>query len=120
MDYKFINTGYLDAVAGEDNNILSEIIDIFKEQMPQMLQEMKELFAEKDYYSLGLLAHKAKSSIAIMGMDDLAALLKTFEIEAKEGEHTEKYEYYINRFEKDTAEAILELDDLISNRLKQK
>lgn len=119
MDYKLINTDYLDSVSGEDNNIMSEIICIFKEQVPQMLQEMKKLFNEKNYYSLGLLAHKAKSSVAIMGMDELAALLKSFETEAKEGKETDKYEYYINRFEKDTSEAMLELDDLINNRLKR-
>ncbi len=119
MDYKFINTDYLDSVSGEDDNTMSEIIGIFKEQVPQMLQEMKKLFTEKNYYTLGLLAHKAKSSVAIMGMDDLAALLKAFESEAKEGRETDKYEYYISRFEKDTSEAILELDDLISNRLKK-
>ena len=37
---------------------------------------MKSLLAEKNYNSLGLLAHKAKSSVAIMGMNDLADMLK--------------------------------------------
>ena len=120
MDYKLINTDYLDSVSGDDYNIMSEIIGIFKEQVPEILNEMKKLYTEKNYYSLGLLAHKAKSSVAIMGMNDLAVMLKSFELEAKEGKEADKYEYYINKFEKDTSEAIGELDDLISNRLKQK
>lgn len=120
MDYKLINTDYLDSVSGDDYNIMSEIIGIFKEQVPEILQEMKKLLSEKNYYSLGLLAHKAKSSVAIMGMDDLAVMLKSFELEAKEGKGTDKYEYYIGKFEKDTSEAVKELDDLITNRKKQK
>ena len=120
MDYKFINTEYLDSVSGEDNNIMLEIVNIFKDQVIEIQKEMKSLLAEKNYYSLGLLAHKAKSSVAIMGMGDLAAMLKSFELQAKEGKETGKYDTYISRFINDTGEAVKELDHLITNRLKQK
>jgi len=43
MDYKLINTDYLDSVSGDDYSIMSEIIGIFKEQVPEILQEMKKL-----------------------------------------------------------------------------
>jgi HPt (histidine-containing phosphotransfer) domain-containing protein len=66
-----------------------------------------------------MLAHKAKSSVAIMGMSDLATILKTLELQAKEGKELEKYQSYIDRFRTDTAEAIKELDDLVTNRLKK-
>ncbi len=48
-----------------------------------------------------------------MGMADLASMLKTFELEAKDGRNTENYEGYVRRFRDDTNEAIKELDDLI-------
>jgi hypothetical protein len=47
-------------------------------------------------------------------------LLKTFELQAKEGKETARYESYIAKFVYDTNEAVKELDDLISNRTKQK
>ncbi|MBG0861131.1 MAG: hypothetical protein IQL11_16660 [Bacteroidales bacterium] len=78
---------------------------------------MKTLLAEKKYQTLGLLAHKAKSSVAIMGMADLASMLKTFELQAKEGLEADKYESYIARFANETDGAVKELDDLINNRL---
>ena len=80
---------------------------------------MNSLLAEKNYTSLGLLAHKAKSSVAIMGMNDLAQMLKTFELQAKEGKESQLYDSYLTRFKSDTEEAVKELEDLINNRLNR-
>jgi HPt (histidine-containing phosphotransfer) domain-containing protein len=118
MDYKFINMEYLDSVSGGDTGIINEIVVIFKEQSVEIYNEMKSLLASKNYTSLGLLAHKAKSSVAIMGMSEMAIMLKTFELQAKEGREPQLYEHYVERFKSETEEAIRELDDLISKRLK--
>jgi len=120
MDYKFINTDYLDSVSDGDTEIIRELVNLFRDQVAETHIQMKRLFSEKDYNSLGLLAHKAKSSVLIMGMNDLGSMLKTLELQAKEGIETDKYESYITRFANDTSEAVNELDDLVNNRLKQK
>lgn len=116
MDYKFINTEYLDSVSGGDNEIVGEIVSMFKEQSGEIYQEMLTHFSERNYKLLGMLAHKAKSSVAIMGMNDLAVMLKTFELQAKEGIESGLYESYISRFRTETLEAIKELEDLVKNR----
>jgi len=113
MDYKFINTEYLDSVSGGDPEIINEIVVIFKGQSVEIYNEMNSLLAVKNYTSLGLLAHKAKSSVAIMGMNDLAQMLKTFELQAKEGKESQLYDSYIKRFKRETGEAVIELEDLI-------
>jgi HPt (histidine-containing phosphotransfer) domain-containing protein len=118
MSYKFINTEYLDSVSGGDPDIINEIVDLFKEQSREIYSEMKSLLSSKDYNSLGLLAHKAKSSVAIMGMEEMAILLKTFELQAKAGQEIHLYDSYIEKFRHDTGIAIQELDDLVSNRQK--
>jgi HPt (histidine-containing phosphotransfer) domain-containing protein len=119
MNYRFINPEYLDSVSGGDNEMIREIVNMFREQVVEMYNEMKSLLDDKNFYTLGRLAHKAKSSVAIMGMNELAGMLKTFELEAIEGKETEKYESYITRFRYETGEAVNELDDLVNNRLKQ-
>ena len=119
MDYKFINTEYLDSVAGGDNETIREIVNMFKGQVIEFHNEMKSFLVQKDYQSRGMLAHKAKSSVAIMGMNDLATMLKTFELQAKEGKEPEQYQAYIDRFRDDTAEAVKELDDLLINGIKK-
>lgn len=114
MEYKYINTEYLDSVSGGDKGVILEIVSMFREQTDEMYIEMKGLLAEKKYHNLGLLAHKAKSSVAIMGMSDLAAMLKDFELMAKENRDTEKYESFVARFRSDTSEALKELDHLVN------
>jgi HPt (histidine-containing phosphotransfer) domain-containing protein len=115
MDYKFINTEYLEMVAGGDNELLKELIGMFRDQVAEFNAEMSLLLNEKKYQALGRLAHKAKSSVAIMGMDSLANMLKTFELQAVDGKNPEKYEAYIARFESETLSALEELDDLVKN-----
>ena len=115
MDYKFINTEYLDSVSGGDSETTREIIEMFKEQSVEIYNDMKSYYHAKNYKSLGLLAHKAKSSVAIMGMNDLATMLKSFELQAREGIEPELYESYINRFKTETDAAATELDDLVKN-----
>ena len=115
MDYKFINTEYIESVTGGDIEIVKELVEIFRSQVIEITNEMKVLYSKGDYHTLGLLAHKAKSSVAIMGMNDLAVMLKTFEIEGKEGKNQGNYESYIKRYETDAGLAGLELENYINN-----
>jgi HPt (histidine-containing phosphotransfer) domain-containing protein len=109
---------YLDSVSGGDTGIIKELVDMFREQSVEIYNEMRSLLASKNYTSLGLLAHKAKSSVAIMGMSEMSILLKTFELQAKEGKESHLYDSYIEKFKNDTGEAVTELEDLIINRQK--
>jgi HPt (histidine-containing phosphotransfer) domain-containing protein len=120
MDYKFINMEYLDSVSGGDPEIIKEIVIIFKDQSVEIFNEMQTHLANKNYMALGLLAHKAKSSVAIMGMSELAVMLKTFELQAREGKETHLYESYISSFHQDTTEAVKELENLVNTRLSGK
>ena len=115
MEYKFINTEYLEMVAGGDPELLKELIGMFRDQVYEFNAEMKVLLSQKDYTALGNLAHKAKSSVAIMGMESLATMLKNFELQAKDGRNIDRYESYISRFENDTRSALAELDMLTNN-----
>jgi len=116
MDYKLINPEYLESVTGGEVSIIAELVDMFKEQVVEIHAEMKLSYSERDYKQLGLLAHKAKSSVAIMGMSELADMLKTLEYSAKADLIPEMYEVYINRFYDDSQAAIIELDEYLSTK----
>jgi HPt (histidine-containing phosphotransfer) domain-containing protein len=115
MKFNLINIGYLETITGGDSEIMNEIINIFIDQIPEFVTEMKSLLKKKDHYNLGLLAHKAKSSVAIMGLEELSIMLKEFEINAKANSEPEKYPVYISRFENDTEDAIIELKSYLNN-----
>ena len=114
--YRLINPEYLESVAGGEISIITELVNMFKEQIVEFHVEMKSLYSECEYKQLGMLAHKAKSSVAIMGMSALADILKTFELSAKESQTIEMYESYIDRFYNDTKAAVVELDDYLAKR----
>jgi HPt (histidine-containing phosphotransfer) domain-containing protein len=110
-----INVTYLEEVCGGSKEIIREMVDIFLEQVPQFYSEMRNLVDDKKYHDLGLLAHKAKSSIAIMGMDYLARRLKELELIAKAGEKVEIYEEYLIEFKSETGKAVEELNAYLNN-----
>ena len=105
---------YLNNMSGGSPEIVKEMIGIFIEQANEYLQDMPKYLEEKDYSSLGKLAHKAKSSISIMGMTDLAADLKTLELLAKESTDIESYPAFVEKFIFQTKSAIAELSDIAS------
>lgn len=113
MQFKIIDISYIEEVCGSSSELISEMIDIFREQVSEFNKEMKSLYESKKYYDLGLLAHKAKSSIAIMGMNDLADKLKELELNAKEGIKIETYNDFISDFMDQTGEALKELDSYL-------
>ncbi|MBK7713292.1 MAG: hypothetical protein IPJ37_21905 [Bacteroidales bacterium] len=47
MDYKFINTEYLDSVSAGDPEIIVELVSLFKEQVIEISEEMQSLLAAK-------------------------------------------------------------------------
>jgi len=114
MDYKFINPAYIESVSGGDAETIRELVSIFCEQVPGFSKDMQSLLEKGDHYNLGLLAHKAKSSVAIMGMDDLALMLKKFELDAKDNRDPDKYATYVALFESETNGALAELGDYLS------
>lgn len=109
MEYKVISPAYLENISGGDKDIMEEIVTIFRDQVPEFVREMNDLYSKGSYYELGLLAHKAKSSVAVMGMETTAVMLKTFELQAKAGENKEAYEGYIRQFTDETSVALEEL-----------
>jgi HPt (histidine-containing phosphotransfer) domain-containing protein len=119
MEYKKINTEYILSATDGDVSIITNIVDLFVEQVAESYLEMKSLFEAKDYFNLGLLAHKVKSSAAIFGMDELATMLKTFELQAKNSENVQAYPDYILMFNNYCQDAIVELNNFI-NELNSK
>jgi HPt (histidine-containing phosphotransfer) domain-containing protein len=110
-----VDLTYLKNMSNGNKDLILEMIGIFKTQVVEFTQGMDEHFNNKQFELLGRLAHKAKSSISIMGLNDLAIQLKTFEMLAKEGKETEKFPAFIMNFKKETADALEELDEVAKN-----
>ncbi len=100
---------YLKTMSGGDDKFIAEMIDLFKEQVDEYKVLMPELMQNKDYDGLSKLAHKAKSSVAVMGMTQAADLLKELEILANGEKEVERYEGMIREFLEQSQLALEEL-----------
>ena len=97
MDIK-IDLTYLENMSAGDNNLIKELIEIFIEQVPEFITEMNNAIKNNDSKVLSSVAHKAKSSVAIVGIVDLAEELKILENISANGERSNEYQDFVDRF----------------------
>jgi len=100
---------YLREMSGGNTELVLEMIDIFSNQVVEFASEMDDLLKSENYELLGKLAHKAKSSVSIMGLNDLALELKQLENNARERKNPSSYPVIVEKFKQETAEAVKEL-----------
>lgn len=110
-----VDLSYLREMSGGNKELILEMISIFAAQVKEFGDEMDSLFRSEQYEALGKLAHKAKSSVSIMGLNDLAARLKELENSAEERKNIHTYEETIESFKKVTEEAVKELEVVKQN-----
>ena len=105
----FTNLNYLHTITEGDTASMRELILLFIEQVPEFIDNLKKLLAEERFLELGKEAHKAKSSVMIMGMDDLGHDLKTLQLDTISGIRKETYAQHVSRFETECLAAVEEL-----------
>lgn len=97
-------------MSGGDANFIAEMIGLFSEQVDEYSELMPRLLKEKEYNGLSKVAHKAKSSVAVMGMTGVAELLKELEKLAHDGLEPERYEGMVTEFLEQSRLAVAELE----------
>ena len=100
---------YLEQMTEGDQGLIKELIEIFSTQVEEYSDQLQKFLDEKNWTELGKLAHKAKSSVAIVGMKEQAENLKELEILAIEGRQTEKYQEMVDFFREECKIAVSEL-----------
>jgi HPt (histidine-containing phosphotransfer) domain-containing protein len=96
--FTYADLSYLESMSMGSNELIIEMIQIFIDQLPEFTEGLVTHLKNKDYIALGALSHKAKSSVAVMGMQSLANDLKTLELNAKAGTEPESYPELVDRF----------------------
>ena len=110
---KHTDLTYLKSMSGGSKELIQEMVDIFISQVEEFSEGMDNYLNNKDWDNLGKLAHKAKSSVAIMGMEKLANDLKRLELLTLEEKEIEIYPEIISKFKNECREAVTELNDFL-------
>ncbi len=80
-----IDLSYLEGIADGDKDIIKELIEIFLDQMPEFTDGFQESLKDRNWIKIAAIAHKAKSSVITMGMEQLGNVdLKNLELAAKQ------------------------------------
>lgn len=111
----YTNLDYLKEITDGDKQIIRELIQLFLLQVPDFIANMNKYYNTGDYIALGKEAHKAKSSLQIMGMSELEKEMKTLQLRTIDGTDVENYPVYISHFETQCQSAILELNSELQN-----
>jgi HPt (histidine-containing phosphotransfer) domain-containing protein len=108
-----IDLTYLEMMSEGNKDLMIEMFSIFKEQVPEFIADMKKALADRDWKALALHAHKAKSSVAIVGIMSLLDDLRSLELFAKDGKNVDSYQGIVDKFISTCQEALIELDQII-------
>jgi len=100
------NFSYLNEVSGGDYTIMLEFIQIFKEQLPEFIQQFNEAIESKNYKQVAAIAHKAKSTVSIFGMHNWATRLKQLQLDINQNHIPDNLSQIVVDFEKDSLETI--------------
>ena len=100
---------YLKSIAEGDSAIIQEMKDLFITQVPEFIENLNKFLKEGNYIELGKEAHKAKSSVVIMGMNELGKDLKNLQLATIAGSNKDTYSQYVKKFEVQCLGAIEEL-----------
>ena len=74
---------YLNQVFQGNREMINNIINLFLQQVPVYIREMEECVRKNEPLSLHPLAHKAKSSVSMLGIKDMESDILKIENDSK-------------------------------------
>lgn len=113
QEFKYVDISFLKNMTSNDPLIMSEIIQLFKMEVPKYMNDIYLHLNNKNWGELSAAAHKAKSSFALMGINESVSDLKDLEIKSKTQIDTDTFSSIVQNIERVYHEAMKELDTLI-------
>ncbi len=92
-----LDLSYLEEITGGDNEIMLEMIDIFLTESETAIQELRQIYEQKDWAALGAQAHKLKPTLLYVGLKEIHEITQKLEKNAKQGTMTEHFDEWIQQ-----------------------
>jgi CheY-like chemotaxis protein len=109
---KYINLEYLTHRTKSNPVLMAEMISLYLEQTPPLVQTMKQSMEEKDWKSLHMAVHKMIPSFSIMGINnDFEMMAKKIQEYATTQEQTDGISDLVLQLEKVCTQACSELQE---------
>jgi PAS domain S-box-containing protein len=109
---KIINLNYLTQITKSDSKLMIEIIDLYLEQTPALIKNMKDSFKDKDWRMLSGTAHKMIPSFSIVGISiSFENMARTLQSLANTQQETDDMQELIFQLENICTLACMELKE---------
>jgi CheY-like chemotaxis protein len=82
-----VDLSLLNELSESDSEYKKTIIHMFLDSMPETIKQIEEAYNEKNYDALAKAAHYAKSSLSVINVEDLRALVARLEMNCKKMEN---------------------------------
>lgn len=83
INKQLFDLSYLNQIFQGNTDMINNIIKLFLDQVPEYIGEMVDCVERNDLHSLHPLAHKAKSSIAMLGLKNVETNIIQIEQDSK-------------------------------------
>jgi signal transduction histidine kinase/DNA-binding response OmpR family regulator len=79
-----IDISYLKSLSEGNDEFVTEMLNIFAEDTPVLMQQMKVAVDKEDWKKVSQLAHKYRSPLALLGIKSIEEIMNSIEYNAKE------------------------------------
>ncbi|MEA1874304.1 MAG: Hpt domain-containing protein [Bacteroidota bacterium] len=110
---KKFEVNLLNKRTGYDPVLLKEMFLVFKEKYQEYFDLLEMRFNNNDWVGVSEIAHRAKSSVAIMGMETISERFNVIETVTADGTSFPDFENQINQLHDDVKIAIQQIEDYI-------
>lgn len=115
MIMAYTDLSYLKEITGGENSIVVEMIEMFIGQVDEFKTNLNQFLSDENWVELGKEAHKAKSSVLIVGMEELGKSLKQLQLLTEEEKEVETYPDFVKMFVEQCDAATIELKEELEN-----
>ncbi len=112
-EYSF-DLSYLNQVFQGNQVMIKQIVSMFVKQVPQYIEEMEECVLRMELNHLHPLAHKAKSSISMLGLKDMEELILKIEHKSKNNLDMKDLPNLVKQVSTECSEIKSQLEKLLS------
>jgi two-component system, sensor histidine kinase len=110
--FKWVDLTYIHSIGQGDGKFQNDLLRIFKEQLPIFINDLVVQLNNSDYQTLAATAHKAKSSVALLGVTKLQHSMEQLELKAKAQIDTHTFKPIIDEFIDIANQVLDEIKDL--------
>ena len=104
---------YLNQIFQGNQEMVKNIIRLFLEQVPDYIAEMEDCVVRADLDLLHPLAHKAKSSVAMLGLKKMETNILEIEKNSKYGENTHRLPDLVKEVRKECDLVFSQLEEIL-------